>query len=679
MDTGDLCGSSNALLLKGIKLLRTLRLVKLVRVLRASRIVQRWETSVSISTSTRSVIQAVVGFCVLIHWMACGWALLPQLMPELRNSPGLAEALTARIETDITCTACLCDSDPLSEPCRNPCLTLCEIEVLATLTNVNTQLVHNSESWMCRAVRGGYLTPDFQEQHSSTWIASLLVAMLQLLGGVGQINPTNDAESILFVLAILIGTIVFAGVQGVVIRVLTTGNPDEILFKQNLDALNYMMRDQRIPQPTRVRVRDYFLKTKQLQKRESYFELIDACLSRKLRGDIRYLISCKVFESVWWLSECEAEFLKTLSNFVEREAFAREEKVANMNESGEYQMCILDQGVASRAGVILTSGAHWGDLLISSDMLRDTRSAKALGYCEVVTLTKSSLDEASYSYPVSRNLIRLASLKLATQRAMVVISMYVQLWRSRIADLKRRAETAHADDAAAAAAAVSALASLPVPTPTTALLAMRNENLMADVDWREVQYTTDERGKAVPLALRDGDDGAAEGASPELRSSGAKLSEAEPSPDFRGLATPDVEGAYQGSDEEEHMHSLPPASKAGGKRQANRRAQALASMSAMPGMAAQPVQRQRPRESKSPAGGANPAVMAKMARSQAQTAQAVSQLSAEMARLREMMEVHLRASPESRTGRSASPVAPPMGAPVGAPQARGPDTPDLAA
>ena len=55
-------------------------------------------------------------------------------------------------------------------------------------------------------------------------------------------------------------------------------------------------------------------------------------------------------------------------------------------ENGEARMCILDQGVVSRAGMILTRGASWGDLLISSPMLRDTRPAKALGYCEVVTL-----------------------------------------------------------------------------------------------------------------------------------------------------------------------------------------------------------------------------------------------------------------------------------------------------
>ena len=35
--------------------------------------------------------------------------------------------------------------------------------------------------------------------------------------------------------------------QGLILRVLTTGNPDEMRFRQRLDALNYMMADQRMP------------------------------------------------------------------------------------------------------------------------------------------------------------------------------------------------------------------------------------------------------------------------------------------------------------------------------------------------------------------------------------------------------------------------------------------------
>ena len=50
-------------------------------------------------------------------------------------------------------------------------------------------------------------------------------------------------------------------------------------------------------------------------------------------------------------------------------------------------------------------------------MLRDTREAKALGYCEVVSLGREGLDKLAPRYPESQRMIREAALKLATQLA----------------------------------------------------------------------------------------------------------------------------------------------------------------------------------------------------------------------------------------------------------------------
>ena len=94
-----------------------------------------------------------------------------------------------------------------------------------------------------------------------------------------------------------------------------------------MDALNFMMSDQRVPVPNRRVVREYFRRSKTLQKRKSYYSLIDACLSQELRGDVRYLISSNLFAHVWWLGQCERAFLEDLSVFIERESFAAKEKV----------------------------------------------------------------------------------------------------------------------------------------------------------------------------------------------------------------------------------------------------------------------------------------------------------------------------------------------------------------
>lgn len=93
------CGSGSGFLVKATKLLRTLRLFKLVRMMRASRLIQRWESSISVSTSTQTLIQAWIIWTVAMHWLACVWCILPQFQSSWRDDPKLAEAVRDKYST----------------------------------------------------------------------------------------------------------------------------------------------------------------------------------------------------------------------------------------------------------------------------------------------------------------------------------------------------------------------------------------------------------------------------------------------------------------------------------------------------------------------------------------------------------------------------------------------------
>ena len=84
----------------------------------------------------------------------------------------------------------------------------------------------------CRAIDDGFLTSNFRNEPFTVWVASGQVAMLQLVGGVGGVVPSNVIEYLVFIAAVMLGTIGFAAVQGVIVQVMTTGDPDEIQFKQ---------------------------------------------------------------------------------------------------------------------------------------------------------------------------------------------------------------------------------------------------------------------------------------------------------------------------------------------------------------------------------------------------------------------------------------------------------------
>ena len=125
-----------------------------------------------------------------------------------------------------------------------------------------------------------------------------------------------------------------------------------------------------------------------------------------------------------YLKDCEPEFLEELSHYTTREAFAQGELIPNVSPDGVIRLCILVTGSAARGGAILTSGANWGDLILSSAVLRDTREARALTYCEIISLRRVGLEDLFALYPTSHKIVRECSLKLATQRAMIAIAMY---------------------------------------------------------------------------------------------------------------------------------------------------------------------------------------------------------------------------------------------------------------
>jgi hypothetical protein len=225
------------------------------------------------------------------------------------------------------------------------------------------------------------------------------------------------------------GLLIFSVVQAIFVRVLTTGNPDEIYWKQSLDQLNFMMHDSCVAPHLRMRVRDYFRKSKQMHKRVSYEQLIDRCLSHELRGDVRFHISRRLFRPVWWLNTCERSFLEELSIYMRHEAFEASSPVYVVD-----QLNILAKGVCQRNGVVVTAGAEnsaWGDVLLSSPRLRDTRVAKTVTYCEFVRIERTILFQVAQGYPDSLRVLRNAALRLATLRAVLIIAAFTRLKRIR--------------------------------------------------------------------------------------------------------------------------------------------------------------------------------------------------------------------------------------------------------
>jgi len=302
--------------------------------------------------------------------------------------------------------------------CATPCLSRCERELLAELLAVPEAFIFQSEPWTCRAADVGQLTPHFLERSMDVYFAGLLVSMLQMVGGVSTILPMNTVEYIWFFGVILVGTVLFAAIQGFICGVVTNGDPDETDWVQKNDQLNAMMADMRVPQEARMFVRGHFRKAKKLRKRQAYGPLLSECLSQELQGDIRYYMCQALFAQVWYLAPCERSFLEDLSNKLTRESYAPKEPIAC-----DETLIVITMGTAARAGNFMTAGTSFGDIILSNPVLRDTTEAKAFTYTEVAKLERNDLYDVLADYPDSAKIIREASLKLALQRTILIVSV----------------------------------------------------------------------------------------------------------------------------------------------------------------------------------------------------------------------------------------------------------------
>jgi len=442
----DTSGIKNASIFSMIRMLRLLRLIKLARILRASRIFSRWENSIALSSANMELVKYTILITMVLHWFACTLGIVAQLMSPPRDDRLAlaveAEILYPRVMDAGQCYGCTPDAGNAPDSiCRSPCLTVCEIELLAELEMPSSfyaeelaervALLEANQNWVCRYSRAGKVrSPTW---HGELWVAGLYVAMIQLGGGVGSIVPENFIEYLVFFVCMLVGSVLWAMVVGTICATLATGDPHTIAFKQNMDQLNYFLEDMQMPQELRIRVREYLRNTRELSKKASYNVLVEI-LSPALRSEIVLMMSQRTLEVVWYLQSIEKGALVELALRLARVGYAPREKIPS------DRLNILMRGVAAKAGNILTPANYakdgtrldnlctWGeDIIVTAPALRDRRPASALTFVEVATLSRAALDDVLSSYPDSRKIIQQAAIKIAMQRAIVVVSEYIKL------------------------------------------------------------------------------------------------------------------------------------------------------------------------------------------------------------------------------------------------------------
>ena len=98
-------------------------------------------------------------------------------------------------------------------------------------------------------------------------------------------TPENTIERFLCSVYMMASGFMWAYVIGTVAGIATTLNPNNIMFENTMDSLNYFMRERELPRPMRITLREFFTNARRVHQVNDDSELLDK-MSPLLQGTV---------------------------------------------------------------------------------------------------------------------------------------------------------------------------------------------------------------------------------------------------------------------------------------------------------------------------------------------------------------------------------------------------------
>ena len=159
-----------------------------------------------------------------------------------------------------------------------------------------------------------------------------------------------------------------------------------------MDELNLYMDENNMPNQLRIRLREYFQYSKQLN-RQRYYQALLMEMSPSLRGEVANFINSAWLENIPFfnpphmLVDERETFCTAISLRLKQEAYAPQEVVIREGEQTE-KFYLLQRGVMATRGRIIGTGSYIGDDFVLHKTRRDY-SVRAITYIDVFSLSKS--------------------------------------------------------------------------------------------------------------------------------------------------------------------------------------------------------------------------------------------------------------------------------------------------
>ena len=357
-DAGEEGANSQSIL----RVLRVLRLVKLLRLVRVSKVYKRWLAQMTLSSETVTITTCLLLVTIGSHWFACIIGIQTNLHNELQDTWLGADKWGYCRTRDESCT-------------------IAEIG------------------------------------RAQFYIASLTWGMTIITGTGGTDfypSPTSTGETLVVLVLVLVGALVWTYVLALFCDMTTNANPCGTHFKQLLDGLNIYIQTHQIPRELALRLREYIIWQKEAQMTK-FAEKAVPGLSPALQVETVLYVHRNWLNAVWFFKDLEPSCLVRLAREMQVETFAPGEVTPLHN------LYVVSRGLVLYAGRVLRRGMVWGtDILLSHEPYFLRHRARAMSYVDVIVLHRDTLMQVTQLFPPSHKILRVRVVRMALSRHLIL-------------------------------------------------------------------------------------------------------------------------------------------------------------------------------------------------------------------------------------------------------------------
>ena len=164
------------------------------------------------------------------------------------------------------------------------------------------------------------------------YVAALYWSVMTLTSiGYGDVKPVNTAERLLCTAYMMASGLMWTYAIGSVTAIATTLDPNNILYQNTMDALNYFMRERDLPRGMRMTLRDYFSNARLVMQLNDDGDLLDR-MSPLLQGAVALVANKRWLDHIWFFRGIEtakggSDFIAALAKALVIRSYVAQERL----------------------------------------------------------------------------------------------------------------------------------------------------------------------------------------------------------------------------------------------------------------------------------------------------------------------------------------------------------------